>query len=106
MWSVNFYDLLILLCLLLMVPVKGWSSELRFGDGTNGKNNSRSPGWPLPFGHIRMGIRGFGSSTGPVLPEGCNCHKDSVLLEEIECVCRGYGVKDLKANLTKGVTRL
>ncbi|KAG8192893.1 hypothetical protein JTE90_014669 [Oedothorax gibbosus] len=105
MWSATCGGLMILLCL-LVVPAKGWSPEMIFGDSTNGKNHSSSPGWPLPFGHYRMGIRGFGSSTGPVLPDGCQCQKDPVLLEEIVCACRGYGVKDLKANLTKGVTRL
>lgn len=84
-----------ILLLLLVVPVRGWSPEFFFGDG--GKNFS--------FGHYRMGIRGFGSA-GPQVPDGCKCHKDPALLEEVVCACRGHGVKDLKANLTKGVTRL
>ncbi|GFU49380.1 hypothetical protein NPIL_278041 [Nephila pilipes] len=50
-----------------------------------------------------MGIRRF--SPGHT-PDGCKCHRDPVLPEEIVCVCRGPGVKDFQANLTRGVTRL
>ncbi|GIY98508.1 hypothetical protein CEXT_222741 [Caerostris extrusa] len=83
---------------ILVLVVRGLSPEFFFGDGEK-KNFS------LGFHHYRMGIRRF-NSAGHALVEGCKCHRDPVLPEEIICSCRGPGVKDFKANLTRGVTRL
>ncbi|GFQ80473.1 hypothetical protein TNCT_148231 [Trichonephila clavata] len=76
--------------------VGGLSPEFFFGD-VEKKNFS------LGFHHYRMGIRRF--SAGQT-PDGCKCHRDPVLPDEIICVCKGPGVKDLQTNLTRGVTRL
>lgn len=88
-----------LLLLLLQVLVT-WSqetSEFLFGEL---ERSNVSAG----FRHYRMGRGGFVQGNVPL--NGCKCHRDPVLPEEIVCVCRGPGVKEFKANLTKGVTRL
>ncbi|XP_035214839.1 lutropin-choriogonadotropic hormone receptor-like, partial [Stegodyphus dumicola] len=97
MWSTtSCLRILFLLLLQASVDVDGMSSEVLFKEGE--KNN-----FSMGFHHYRMGLRGYGAGH-PV--HGCKCQKDPVLPEEIVCACRGPGVKDFKANLTRGVTRL
>lgn len=91
----SFYFLLLLLQVLVT-----WTQETSefLSGGLEKSNNSAE------FRPYTMDLGGFMLGTMP--PNGCKCHRDPVLPEEIVCVCRGPGVKDFQANLTRGVTRL
>lgn len=95
MWSTTCGCLLFLLQ--VMVTSTQEASEFLFGEL---ERSNFSTG----FRRYRMGLGGFLLNSIP--PSGCKCHRDPVLPEEIICICRGPGVKEFKANLTKGVTRL